>query len=79
MESSVRKIEKLYIYEIAGTVTARSGDLATSFLGSWCEGEFSYLFFSECAGEVIEQILERNPHCRSGSNSEEKRRCTRFS
>ncbi len=70
MESSVRKIEKLYIYEIAGTVTARSGDLATSFLGSWCEGEFSYLFFSECAGEVIEQILERNPHCRLVSKTE---------
>jgi len=45
--------EKLYIYEIQGRVNPPESLTGEDFLGSWREGDFSYLFFSRPRQEEV--------------------------
>ncbi len=51
------KPERLYIYEIEGTVNPGKSSMGESFIGCWNEGGYSYLFFSRAGREVVDNIL----------------------
>jgi len=45
--------KNLYIYEIEGKVLHPKKIFQEDFLGCWCEGNFSYLFFSKNRKEKV--------------------------
>ena len=50
----------LYIYEIEGVIDQPQSVFPEDFLGCWCEGECSYLFFSTDKKEVLKDYLAGN-------------------
>ncbi len=55
------KPERLYIYEIEGTVNPGKSFMGESFIGCWNEGGYSYLFFSRSGRERVDEILASHP------------------
>jgi ribosomal protein L11 methyltransferase len=51
----------LYIYEIEGVIDQPQRAFPEDFLGCWCEGDCSYLFFSTDKKEMLETYLADNP------------------
>ena len=51
----------LYIYEIEGVIDQPSSALQEDFLGCWCEGDCSYLFFSTDKKDVLKTYLADDP------------------
>ncbi len=56
--------DKLYIYEIEGEVSQRSEETPADYIGTWWEGDHSFLFFSQKREEVIRSILKCDPSLR---------------
>jgi ribosomal protein L11 methyltransferase len=52
------KPEKLYIYEIEGTLDLRGNMMGENFMGCWNEAGYSYLFFSSAGRGLVDTILE---------------------
>jgi ribosomal protein L11 methyltransferase len=57
----MKKIEKLFIYELQGEIEAPRGSLGEDFLGCWREAGYSYLFFSSPHEKRIADLVENNP------------------
>ncbi|NIO03646.1 MAG: methyltransferase domain-containing protein [Proteobacteria bacterium] len=53
--------KKLYIYEIDGRVSREDNDFPTNYIGTWWEGEHSFLFFCQEAEGIIQSLLSREP------------------
>lgn len=53
-------IEKLFIYEIKGTVPDTAVTGAAGFLGCWREGDYSYLFFSKPGMDAVNSALAKD-------------------
>ncbi len=53
--------QRLYIYEIDGRVTREDNDFPTDYIGTWWEGEHSFLFFCQEAEGTIQSLLSREP------------------
>jgi ribosomal protein L11 methyltransferase len=51
----------LYIYEIEGVIDKPQSVFSEDFLGCWCEGECSYLFFSTDKKDVLKAYLANDP------------------
>lgn len=51
----------LHIYEIEGKVTHPKKIFQKDFLGCWCEGDFSYLFFAKNSEEGVKAYLHQHP------------------
>lgn len=61
--------EKLYIYEIAGRVQPPAALTGADFLGSWREGDYTYLFFGSPREEAVKTWLATLPEARYSSES----------
>ena len=57
----MKPYKDLYIYEIEGVIDKPQSLFPEDFLGCWCEGECSYLFFSTDKKEVLEVLLANDP------------------
>jgi ribosomal protein L11 methyltransferase len=66
----VKRIERLFIFEIDGDITIPSEALVRGYIGCWREAGHSYLFYSEPARDVIEALLAGNPDYRLISETE---------
>jgi ribosomal protein L11 methyltransferase len=66
----MKRIEKLFIFEIDGDITIPSEALVRGYIGCWREAGHSYLFYSEPAKDVIEVLLAGNPDYRLVSETE---------
>jgi ribosomal protein L11 methyltransferase len=53
--------EKLYVYEIAGRLNPPPALTGEDFLGSWREGEYTYLFFSVNKEKPVQAWLAAHP------------------
>lgn len=53
--------DKLYIYEIDGRIIQRDEELAADYIGTWWEGDHSFLFFSRDHEEAIQSLLKIDP------------------
>jgi ribosomal protein L11 methyltransferase len=51
----------LYIYEIEGVIDQSHSTFREDFLGCWCEGDCSYIFFSTDKKEVLKTYLADDP------------------
>jgi ribosomal protein L11 methyltransferase len=52
--------DKLYIYEIDGAISLKDNELPPEYIGTWCEGEHAFIFFSQDRKEVIESLIKAN-------------------
>ena len=57
----MKKIEKLYIYEIKGKIVSKKTGFHKGYIGCWNEADFSYLFFSKSAKPEVDSFLSKNP------------------
>ena len=57
----MKKIEKLYIYEIEGKIDSKKTGFYKGYIGCWNEADFSYLFFSKPAKPEVDSFLSKNP------------------
>jgi ribosomal protein L11 methyltransferase len=48
----------LYIYEIDGKIDLDKYRLPRGYIGTWWEGDHSFVFFSRARGDVVEPILK---------------------
>ncbi|NIQ39795.1 MAG: methyltransferase domain-containing protein [Proteobacteria bacterium] len=53
--------DKLYIYEIDGRVKRGDNTFPPDYIGTWWEGEHSFLFFSQEEDGVIQSLLKDDP------------------
>ncbi len=51
---------KLYIYEINGRLRQNDDEFPLGYLGTWWEGDHSFLFFSQDRGAFVQELLERD-------------------
>ena len=51
----------LYIYEVEGVIDQPSSAFREDFLGCWCEGDCSYLFFATDKKEELKAYLDADP------------------
>lgn len=52
----------LHIYYFKGHLAADVVGGCKGFIGNWEEDDFSFFFFSQPSGSVVEKVLESNPH-----------------
>ncbi len=64
------RIEKLYIYEIAGDVDPSSMNMGAGFIGCWGEADHSYLFYHAPNKKEISRLLIENPQFKFISETE---------
>jgi len=57
----MKPYKNLYIYEIEGKVLYPKKIFQEDFLGCWCEGDFSYLFFAKNRKEEVKEFLHHHP------------------
>ena len=50
--------DRLWIYELEGTITPPGPDQATGFLGCWVEGESAFLFFDRPGPEAAQELAK---------------------
>lgn len=66
----MKRIEKLFIYEIDGDITIPQEALGRGYIGCWREAGHSYLFYAEPAADVIAVVLAANPGYRLKGETE---------
>lgn len=49
----------LFIYYLEGSAETENRDMGPHFIGNWMEDGFSFLFFSESADDVVDDLLSR--------------------
>lgn len=54
--------QNLYIYYLKGHLSTEDDIYSDSFIGNWEEDEFSFLFFSQPALGIVEQLIASQPH-----------------
>ena len=54
--------QNLFIYYLEGRLSTEAGLKSTTFIGNWEEDNFSFLFFSEPAMDILEDLLSTQPH-----------------
>jgi ribosomal protein L11 methyltransferase len=53
--------ENLYIYYLKGHLSTENELYSNSFIGNWEEDEFSFLFFSQPADDIVQHLLASQP------------------
>jgi len=56
--------DKLYIYQVNGKVSHGNNEFPPDYIGTWWEGEHSFLFFSQEAERTVQTVLEEEPSLR---------------
>ncbi len=52
---------QLFIYYFQGRLISKAESFGDRFIGNWEEGDTSFLFFSESADDIIDQLLRIQP------------------
>jgi ribosomal protein L11 methyltransferase len=60
-ESGACPYDDLYVYQLGGKLTSDKNLPLNGFVGNWMEDNFSFLFFSKPADDVIKDLLRIQP------------------
>ena len=61
-QSYQKPYDDLYIYYLEGRVQARDDTFGQHFIGNWEEGGNAFLFFSRPENQIVEKLLQEEPH-----------------